>query len=758
VVLPLLAKSTSTPTAPQGWCTLRGHTERALDAAEAILDESLDAALASFGLPGEPWLKRCRAAVLLGIFAHDLGKANDHFQAMVRGDREVRQGHRHELLSFWLLSDRGPLHEWALGAVEPIIAAAVLCAVVGHHLKFENAKALDFAYKATATRVTFLGTHPDLAPVLELASGRLDLGPAPPLKNTSFDAHDADLEAYCLPAVLSLRSTLRDAHRDERLFIAMVRSMVVAADVAASMLARRPDADPARWVRSTLRTTPEAGELRRIVDRRLGGCPVRPFQAAVAATAATVTLVRAGCGTGKTVAAYLWAAARAPGRKLFVCYPTTGTATEGFADYVLAADVAAELVHSRARVDLELIAPADLLVNGAEGPNETARQWADTGAALPLWGSGIAVATADAVLGLLQNYRAALFAFPALAIGAFVFDEIHQYDRRTFATLCRFIEEARATPFLLMTASLPEARRRDLEQAARVRGQSLQVIDGPIELERGARYDIEIGDEAMAADRARGMLSEGRKVLWVCNTVREAVAAAEQMSGATPPPLVYHSRFRYQDRAERLRQVVNSFGSPGPAFAVTTQVCEVSLDLSADLLVSHVAPVPAMIQRLGRLNRRFDPAHPSQRSALFVEPDSARPYAPDELARGREWLSQVAGSGRSQRDLSAAFEALSQSAVPISPVVSAWLDEAPFAWPAPLREIDPALQVILPSDARACRRRGRVLLNQVARWAIPMPLKPVAQEFQSWDRLAMAFVAPEGRVSYSSQTGASWTP
>ena len=44
-----------------------------------------------------------------------------------------------------------------------------------------------------------------------------------------------------------------------------------------------------------------------------------------------------------------------------------------------------------------------------------------------------------------------------------------------------------------------------------------------------------------------------------------------------------------------------------------------SLDISADLLVSEYAPVPAMIQRLGRLNR-FEEIPRQVKKAIFIQP------------------------------------------------------------------------------------------------------------------------------------------
>src|SRR5262245_23375439 len=70
----------------------------------------------------------------------------------------------------------------------------------------------------------------------------------------------------------------------------------------------------------------------------LNGNTPRKFQEAAAGSQSPVTYVKAGCGTGKTVAAYLWAAANHPTRRFYSCYPTTGTATEGFKDYLFEPD------------------------------------------------------------------------------------------------------------------------------------------------------------------------------------------------------------------------------------------------------------------------------------------------------------------------------------------------------------------------------------------------------------------------------------
>ena len=134
----------------------------------------------------------------------------------------------------------------------------------------------------------------------------------------------------------------------------------------------------------------------------------------------------------KARAAYLWA--RQKGKKrLFFCFPTTGTATEHWVDY--AQDLGA-LVHSRVEVDHALLGR-----DAAEG--------------VELWSTPLVVCTVDTVLGLCAWAKKAAYGFPALLDASFVFDEIHSYDRVLFGRLLAFLELFPEAPVLLASASLP---------------------------------------------------------------------------------------------------------------------------------------------------------------------------------------------------------------------------------------------------------------------------------------------------------------
>lgn len=76
--------------------------------------------------------------------------------------------------------------------------------------------------------------------------------------------------------------------------------------------------------------------------------------------------------------------------------------------------------------------------------------------------------------------------------------------------------------------------------------------------------------------------------------------------------MLIHSRFRRKDRARLENRLATQFdGSSNnlgdgfsPCIVVSTQVVEVSLDISFDCMITEAAPLDGLIQRFGRINRR----------------------------------------------------------------------------------------------------------------------------------------------------------
>lgn len=734
----LLAKSSQTPDAPRGAETLSGHTANVMAAAQTLLDETAETQLSAVDLPRTVWKERFCQAVLFAAFCHDLGKANDQFQSMVRQERKQKQAIRHEALSLLIIQET-PLKEWLSATLEePEDLPFLLWAAAGHHRKFPP----DEPAAGTGIRLSLFLEHADFQRTLSVGAKWLGLDDSPALANLTWR-----LIGPTSPHQLLMRTKRKAAafwascSDEKRRFLAAVKACLIAADVAGSALPTKEGEKISGWIRKALDQKPTSDQLQRIIDERLQGMPLRPFQEALGKTTTRVTLAQAGCGSGKTLGAYVWASQRAPGKRLFFSYPTTGTATEGFRDYLIDPTLNTQLVHSRAAVDLELL--------GVDDEGEQANPLE----ALEAWSTSITSCTVDTVLGLTQNQRRGLYAWPAFVDAAFVFDEIHAYDQRLFSSLLRFLLNCRGVPCLLMTASLPQSRLNALKDTLSSIGESLETIAGPTDLEALPRYQRVLSDDPWAV--VEQSLREDRKILWVANTVRRALSRADEASTRGFQPLVYHSRFRYEDRVRQHDRIISAFRQEGPVLAIATQVAEMSLDLSTDLLMTDLAPIPALIQRLGRLNRRSTPKNPKPpKPFLIIEPDTVAPYKsqeePDPFATSRLWLERLGMGSVSQSDLTQTWSALDEGRRQ-KYLESAWIDGGFETTPRHLRESRPGLTVLLQGDALTVER-GEI---DPVRVRIPMT-EPTGLDWKEWPQVAFAKVPPPECINYHPERGARW--
>lgn len=725
---------------------LPGHLADVYAAGTHVLDATGDEQLLALGLNPNDYRERLQRCVLLAAAVHDLGKANDHFQGMICRTRDVRtnpQGLRHEWVSILILQQ---MREWLLPTVKGSATdfAIVEWAVAGHHPAQDHASPPRLCPPGAGIEIEMPLGHSDIAAILDWLQSTLQLDPFPKLADQTRNLVAKDnVFAGFVAWSKTARRIWDGLNFTDRRFVAAVKSCLIAADIAGSALP--PKSAGWCWITDSFAQKPQPGELQSIVDQRLNGNLPREFQSTLAASRAPVTFVKAGCGSGKTLGAYLWAAKNHPTRRLYFCYPTTGTATEGFKDYLLEPDVKADLFHSRREIDFEI-----LLKTGADA------QHAEADAAIRIdsldaWSTPIVACTVDTVLGIVQNNKRGLFAWPAIAQSAFVFDEIHAFDDRLFGALLRFLRDLPGLPVLLMTASLPLAREETLREILqKYRHMELNPIAGPAELEELPRYK-----KAMVADNdplplIEDTIRQNGKVLWVCNTVGHVMEAADRAKAAGLKPLIYHSRFKYVDRVQRHSAVIEAFKHVGPALAICSQVAEMSLDLSADLLVSDLAPVPALIQRLGRLNRRAMPGSGDDpKPFVVVESEQHLPYTPADLISARAWLAKLSEEQISQRDLADLWEQTADN--PPDLVPSAWLDGGPITTVSELREASPGITVLMREDVSRIMKP-----KDVGRYSLPMP-PPGKRDWQAWSKHNGIPIAEPGTITYDQERGAKWT-
>ncbi len=741
---------------------LPGHLSDVYHAAERVLEATAADQLAALGLKAPEYHDRLHRCVLLAAAVHDLGKANDHFQGMIcrtKDRKDRQQGIRHEWVTVLMLKS---LREWLLPAVSgrEDDFAIVEWAVAGHHPAHNHDSPPRLCPAGAGVEIQLYCGHDDFLECIRWLGERFARAPLPKLKTVPRNLVGAEnvFAELVTWSKAARRVWDRMNARDKRL-VAAVKDCLVAADIAGSALPPKLSVESERWqwITESFADKPKPGELHEVVAERSKTFTERNegrerFQSDVANSKTDVTYVKAGCGSGKTLAAYMWAAKNHPTRRVYFCYPTTGTATEGFKDYLYEPDIKADLFHSRRDVDFEII------LNTGDDAKNAAADTAVRIESLDAWSTPIVACTVDTVLGIVQNNKRGLFAWPALAQSAFVFDEIHAYDDRLFGALLRFLRDLPGLPSLLMTASLPKAREEALRTLLKdYRGVDLAPIAGPMELEALPRYKKTTLENNDPIPLVRETLKNGGKVLWVCNTVKRVMDAADRNGDCNA--LIYHSRFKYEDRVQRHKAVIDAFKGDGAALAICSQVAEMSLDLSADLLVTDLATVPALIQRLGRLNRRAKTRRDKTKPFVVIELDSFSPYVdkhrkpdpPDWPTATRAWLTKLPSDDISQKHLADLWEQNAECPPDYQEQMkSAWLDGGPKTQVGDLREVGAGITVLMEEDLR------RVQANRNDLVKLTLPMTPTNLPWQSWPRERGLPIAPMGTIIYDRKRGAEW--
>lgn len=193
--------------------------------------------------------------------------------------------------------------------------------------------------------------------------------------------------------------------------------------------------------------------------------------------------------------------------------------------------------------------------------------------------------------------------------GYFIFDEIHAYDPKTFAqikVLLEFATQYLNVKVIVMTATLPGFLRLHLQEAIKV----FTPISADISLfKEFKRHKVILKDGLLETnlDIIIKDLLAGKKVLVVCNTVFGAQKIYNQLKDYSLNSVLLHGGFNGTDRnkhEQTLLQAEKRDDLKDVSLLVGTQAIEVSLDIDFEVLYTEPAPIDALLQRFGRVNRK----------------------------------------------------------------------------------------------------------------------------------------------------------
>ena len=546
-------------------------------------------------------------------FLHDFGKAAAGFQTQLRPDGK-RWGHRHEVFSLAFV-------DWLINDLTPEEQQWLVASIVSHHRDFEEIQRIyptpdwddNDPLKPQLTSLseeTLDGLWHWLSECG--APWRDELGLAdfgisiPQLQERSVAAesvqqHGVERIRHWLRVYRRLNRDIEDRNAPHAVVQGItVRGYIINADHSAS--AHAGPIPLAQFNADTI-----------LASRNLSPEDLFGHQSKAQEVDGSALLV-APTGSGKTEAALLWAAhqssiiGRLPRLFYTLPYQASMNAMQGRLEEIFPH---VGLQHGRG-----LLALYRLLLEKDYHPRAAARtaKWARNLSQLNY--PPVRVFSPYQMLkGMyrLKGYEALLTDYHN---AAFIFDEIHAYEVRRLAMILKTIEYLRVNfnaRFFIMSATFPKLIQEWLSEAL---DDSTKIEADSALFQKFTRHRLILHDgELLNESGLTNVVNDakaGKSVLVVCNLVDHAQEAYNriraQLNEVNIRTELLHGRFNMRDRSAKEILIQDATGATSekrqPIVLVATQAVEVSLDIDLDTIYTEPAPLEALIQRFGRINRR----------------------------------------------------------------------------------------------------------------------------------------------------------
>jgi CRISPR-associated endonuclease/helicase Cas3 len=549
------------------------------------------------------YLKMNESVAFNGAILHDIGKAHPEFQKRVKGNGRNGKVFRHEISSLLFLS-----------VFSEEDYPALLDMVIAHHKSAKN-DAGDKGLLDLENGYEYIDYH----------VGKWD--------QWSPDAFKLlmDLGVHCIPfgeetarQNLSIAITYCKKQTKIRGY-AEWRGLLMGADHFASAL-----------INSTEKNLERAFQVPNLTFFNRTH-PLYPLSYKETSSPKKHTLVVASTGAGKTD--YLFK--RTKGR-VFYTLPFQASINAMFKR------VSKDLKSYNPDLDIRVLHSASMVVRQNGKEEESVLQ--------PLFGSAIKILTPHQLAAIafgMKGYEAMLLDLRDCDI---ILDEIHTYTGVSQAIVLKLVQILKKLDCAIHigTATMPTKLYQKIVEE--LGDDILEEKLTPEELDdfdRHTLYKINSFEESLSY--IRQAIEEDKKVLVVYNRVARAQEAYLNLKELYPniPILLLHSRFKRGDRnlKEKLLLGLDEEGNSNGEFntsteaciVVSTQIVEVSLDISFDLMVTETAPIDALIQRFGRVNRKRTEDTIGKTKPIYViappeNKNDALPYGMEVLKRSYDVL------------------------------------------------------------------------------------------------------------------------
>jgi CRISPR-associated endonuclease/helicase Cas3 len=331
---------------------------------------------------------------------------------------------------------------------------------------------------------------------------------------------------------------------------------------------------------------------------RLSFSHLRDFQEDLSELAKSV-LVEIPTGEGKTEGSLLWAIKNIYNENTKIIYtlPTQITSNKLFERIKTFFDKQeCGLVHSTAKILLEEayekengivddIFKSDFLISKS-------------------FNKPITVSTIDSLLKYFINIGRFNIATKNFLNSVIIIDEVHAYDFKLMGFLKRFLELCQEydVKVCLMSASIPNK----IKELLGIHNYSLITEKALFEKKANEiiKKDGFLDDDF---DAMMKKFNEGKNVLIIRNTVKSSLKTyikLKELGINCNDIILYHSTFKKRDRVLKEEKIFEKLAKKEPFILVATQIVEISLDIDFDVMFTDNAPIDALIQRFGRVNRQ----------------------------------------------------------------------------------------------------------------------------------------------------------
>jgi CRISPR-associated endonuclease/helicase Cas3 len=220
-------------------------------------------------------------------------------------------------------------------------------------------------------------------------------------------------------------------------------------------------------------------------------------------------------------------------------------------------------------------------------------------------------------MGSLGHY---LFSVASVALSNIVLDEVQLLTDETkslnFLIALIHLAMRNGQKLILMSATIPTTFERVLEKQLRQHMDKIkfmrfgrECVDERFVDERLSKdYEVSIiglrgGDkENYIKKYIRDKMNAYKRIIVIFNTVKDAVLFYRGLDLENVPKLLLHSRFSEEDRERKIKKL-KDHKKLDRYIIISTQVIEAGIDISSDLMVTELAPINSLIQRIGRFLR-----------------------------------------------------------------------------------------------------------------------------------------------------------